>query len=234
MIIRLPAKKEVIYRYMPVHRLIDMLSTNHLFMLKTTMWDDPFEGFLFERYIRRYPCSPHRKLREFLYCLCLSQDTETDQLWKSYTPEKNGVCIRVAVDKLKIALDDRFVLASVEYKNTTAMRKVLEEHLRNDSQTEEKLRDLFFYKLLGFHTDKEVRLLTIDPANEGSIKNVKIDTCEIIDDIMWDPRMPECLCEIYEESIEKINRSRDCNLPKPHKSTLYDPKKHLRLEPDGG
>jgi len=229
MIIRLCAAPKKIFRYMPVYRLIDMLSTNHLGMLNTTMWKDPFEGFLFDQYIEKHPRSPHCGLKKSLYCVCFSVDTETDQFWRSYTPANNGVRIRVPVDKLKSALDDRFVLASIEYKSRRKMKKVLKKHLKDDNHTAEELRDLFLYKLLGFHTDQEIRLVTIDDRNQETIKNVEIDIFGLIDDIMWDPRMPDTLCSIYREHIEKTYTLRGQKSPRIHKSTLYDPRKHLRL-----
>ena len=77
------------------------------------------------------------------------------------------------------------------------MRGVLEELLKQNNLDEERLMNLFFYKLLGFQNDKEIRLLTIDHNNYGDVNNISIDAFSIIKDIMFDPRMPKSLCECY-------------------------------------
>ncbi len=79
------------------------------------MWEDPFEGFLFGQYLKRWPACQHKHLSTSLYCLCFSTDMEKDLIWRSYTPKCDGVRIRTTVGELASVLDDRFVLGKVSY-----------------------------------------------------------------------------------------------------------------------
>jgi len=108
------------------------------------------------------------------------------------------------------------------------MKRVLKESLVPPDQNEEKLRDLFFYKFLGFRNDKEVRLLTIDHSNQGNVKDVHVEVCSLVKDVMFDPRMPEDCFEESRAKVDEIYRSRGKSVT-IRQSSLYAPKKHLGL-----
>lgn len=208
MIMKVLFGPDVLYRYIRIGRLEDMLSGDCIGMLNPSKWEeeDPFEGFLFKKYIDRWPDSNHRDLKNSIYCLCFSTDMEKDQIWKSYTPKKDGVRIKIKVEDLKKNFDDSFVLDDVKYKNRKTMREILEDLLKQENQNEESLRNLFFYKFLGFKNDKEVRLLTIDRSNSGDVKNVHIDVCSVIKKIMFDPRMSLKDYEYHKNTNQKTKK----------------------------
>ena len=217
-----------IYRYMPYARYLAMISDDQIGMPRWTKWKDPFEGFLFQQYLKRWPNCQHAHLSTSLYCLCFSTDMEKDLIWRSYTPDCDGVRIRTTVGELASVLDDRFVLGKVSYKNQSDMKAIHDDAVRNSDLPIETLRDLFLYKLLGFEHDREMRLLTIDASLAEDIKNVPIDACSLFSHVMCDPRMDTTTFRRYKEEIE-IAFAQKGQSVKVTQSTLYDPVRHLRL-----
>ena len=217
-----------LYRYMPYTRYLAIISDDQVGMPRTTMWEDPFEGFLFQQYVQRWPACQHQHLSSSLYCLCFSTDMEKDQIWRSYTPARDGVRIRTTVAELASVLDDGFVLGEVRYKNRTHMRAVHDEALCDANRPIEKLRDLFLYKLLGFQHDREVRLLTIDASLGEDVKNVPIDACSLFSHVMCDPRMDTSTFDRCKDEIENVFARKGQSV-RVTQSTLYDPVGHLGL-----
>jgi len=221
---------QTLYRYVTVQRFEEMLQEDRIPLVTTHKWkdNDPFEGFLFNQYVEKWPDPNYDGLKDSIYCLCFSNDMEKDQIWRSYTPKNNGVRIAVTVSDLAAAFDDAFVLDCVRYRNKSDMKGVLEACLKNGGQNEEQLRDLFFYKLLGFQNDKEVRLLTIDHGTSGNVKKLLVDICDLVKDIRFDPRMARRCYKKHKSGIHDIYKSRGKGKPHITQSSLYDPKRHLR------
>ncbi len=217
-----------LYRYMPFNRYLAIISDDRVGMLRTTMWEDPFEGFLFRQYVQRWPACQHQHLSSSLYCLCFSSDMEKDQIWRSYTPDCDGVRIRTTVAELASVLDDGFTLGKVCYLNRKKMRALHDEALRVASRPIGELRDLFLYKLLGFQHDREVRLLTIDACLDKDVKNVSLDACTLFSDVMCDPRMKTSTFDRCKEEIENVFARKGRSV-RVTQSTLYDPVRHLGL-----
>jgi len=70
-----------LFRYVPVYRLLEILALNKLTLMKTSKWEDPFEGYLFDYCVREFPqWRESRDLKAALFCLCLSRDREKDQI----------------------------------------------------------------------------------------------------------------------------------------------------------
>jgi hypothetical protein len=41
-----------VYRYIPIHRLWEILANKKLYFMRNTKWEDPFEGFLLKQYCK--------------------------------------------------------------------------------------------------------------------------------------------------------------------------------------
>jgi hypothetical protein len=90
-----------VYRYMPVHRLWQVLATRRLYFMRNSKWDDPFEGFLVKQY-----CSitdqDFVSLNAGKFFLCCCRIEERDHLWRNYTPNKDGVLVTLSSQELLI------------------------------------------------------------------------------------------------------------------------------------
>jgi len=70
--------------------------------MKTSKWEDPFEGFLFDYCVREFSqWHKFSDLKTALFCLCLSTDSEKDQIWRAYTPNRDGVRMKLNLSALE-------------------------------------------------------------------------------------------------------------------------------------
>lgn len=89
-----------VYRVFSIERLIEIFETRKNNLVKPTLWDDPFENFLFkqENLGTKWKFSQYRE-RFYGQCWILNT-SETDALWRVYSPLKNGVRVKTTLGKL--------------------------------------------------------------------------------------------------------------------------------------
>lgn len=212
-----------IYRYIPVYRLLEILSLNKLTFMRTNLWEDPFEGFLFDYCVNNFPqWKKFSDLKATVFCLCLSNDSEKDQIWRSYTPNRDGVRMKVNLDALESSLDDNYILGRVKYRWVKSLKGLLQKYKDDAEPSQEKLLELFFFKRKDFETDVELRLLTTDSSTKSDIKSIDIDAKGMIKEVMFDPRMDDGLYASYRRLIKSKVYGFD---EKVHHSKLYSPTK---------
>jgi len=216
-------KQATLYRYVPLYRLLEVLSLNKLALMKTSKWEDPFEGFLFDYCIREFPqWHAFRDLKTELFCLCLSTDMEKDQIWRAYASNRDGVRMKLYLSALESALGEEFVLGKVSYRVVSAIEELLREYRDDHAPSEDKLLKLFFLKRKGFKSDQEVRLLTTDASTTGDVKSVEIDARAVIAEVMFDPRMDGSLYSSYKDLLKSAVYGFRGRI---HQSQLYSPAK---------
>lgn len=216
-------KERDIYRYIPLYRLLEILSLNKLTFMRTNLWEDTFEGFLFDYCVNNFPqWKEFSDLKATIFCLCLSNDSEKDQIWRSYSPNRDGVRMKVNLDALESSLDDNYILGRVHYRHTRVIKNLLCEYKEDKSPSEGKLIKLFFIKRKQFENDREVRLMTTDSSTKSDIKSIDIDAKGMIKEVMFDPRMDDGLYAGYRRLIKSKVYGFD---EKVHHSKLYSPTK---------
>jgi hypothetical protein len=85
-----------------------------------------------------------------------------------------------------------------------------------------KVDDLFFYKRKAFAAEKEVRFL-INGISSDTLP-VKINLTEVIEDLLFDPRMCREVFEKHKKFIKSL-----CPKMNVKHSNLYDPDRALRI-----
>lgn len=230
-------KKDAVYRFMPVHRLLEIFSKKDMKQTLALMAparykeDDPFEGWLFEKLIEEHSTCPkwtqYRRFKEHVFFLCLSVDKETDQIWKTYTPHALGVRIKIKIDKLKKRFGDEYVLGCVKYRIKGRIQKeVINKYMRIEEPSEEQLLDLYFWKMKGFMTDNEIRLATVERNAKSDIKLVDFDYHHLLEHIMFDPRMKKDVFESYKDYVSKRFGIEEKRISR---STLYQPEERFKF-----
>ena len=157
--------------------------------MKIKMWDDPFEGFLFNRWSDKNNSKEFEGLSTNLFCVCLSEEREKDQFWRSYTPNMDGVRIKINIKELSNYLKGKFYLGEIPYKNIPDIKSIIKEIDEKKFSTTEELMELFLFKRLAFQHDKEVRLLNPDFGSTDDVKKVDFDPYKVVNNLMFDPRM---------------------------------------------
>ena len=216
-----------IYRYIPVYRLLEILSLNKLTFMKTNMWEDPFEGYLYDYCVNEFSqWEKFSNLKTTVFCLCFSSDSEKDQIWRSYTPNRDGVRMKMNLAALESSLGDDYIVGKVHYRANNNIKKLLREYKDDTEPSEEKLIKLFFLKRKAFKNDKEVRLITTDSLITGDVKSIDVDAKGMIREVMFDPRMDDGLYASYRSLLK--SKAYDFK-GKVHKSKLYSPTKVFEI-----
>lgn len=214
-------KQDRLYRYVPVYRLLEVLSLNKLTFMKTSKWEDPFEGFLFDYCVREFPqWRVFSDLKTSLFCLCLSTESEKDQIWRTYTPNRDGARMTLNLPALRSSLGPDYTMGRVCYRVVGSIENLLNEYRHDQAPSEDKLLKLFFLKRKAFKSDQEVRIITMDGSTTGDVKSVQIDARAVIGEVMFDPRMEGALYSSYRELLKSDTYGFTGTI---HQSELYSP-----------
>jgi len=224
-----------LYKYTSIDRLFEMLENSQLtFLPKDKYWrKDRFEGYLFKNLYTFHKTYHNDSWSEFSYLknvcyMCLSSDTETDQIWKTYTPEKTGVCLKLSVRKLDEKLGRMFYLSKIRYKKIEDIKKIIAVYKKKVNPTEEELIELYLYKMRGFKTDNEYRLLKIEREKESQeLVRVPFDYNETIQKILFHPRCETVFFNVMKDVLNSRYKIPEERI-KP--STLHNPIKRFGKE----
>ena len=101
----LPNDKSVVFKYMPLERLIKSIEKNELVFVSPETWYDPFEQLY-----HGIDCSSKGYKCEEIACMCVSEKSSTneDASWRVYSGSNNIKTVRLSIEKdvLFALLDD--------------------------------------------------------------------------------------------------------------------------------
>jgi len=216
-----------IFRVMEVDKFFDLLETGNLSLTAPKLWDDPYENFLKYSYgisARKNVRTSYEYYSQLIFGQCWTLNQETDQIWRVYSPNRDRVKIRTTIKKLhnsvKNIQDELFIsyLGGVKYLSESEVKKRIVETIKKS----EILYDLAFYpdKLIRehylikrdtFQYENEIRLMVKLPTPPENYRNAiyqdpsNLDICnltlndpiDLIDEVVFDPRMSESIVEAY-------------------------------------
>ncbi|WP_310610811.1 DUF2971 domain-containing protein [Limnohabitans sp.] len=224
-----------IYRIMPIHRFLQLLEVNKLTLVKPKKWDDPFENALLNSAFK----TPDGETGSFaakdsVYGQCWTFHRETDAMWRIYSHDKDGVRVSTRPRKLLTALQT----AKPEHHNLKCFigkvsylpkKKLLDKLQSIDllNTNGSGIAESLLYKRTEFTHENEIRLIYSgdDNACVSDIFQFDINPANLLDRILFDPRMEENLKEAY---ILAINE-KGCKT-EIRRSTLYDAPKGLTFK----
>jgi len=241
-----------VYRLIEVHHLFELFESKTLILVAPKLWDDPYENFLGHCYgvvpgepDRRYDYSGYAKLI-FGNCWTLNQDN--DATWRIYSPDKRRVKIKTTVNKLYSLvsqIDDqwfRSYLGKVTYHPESEIRSNISKAIKAGTfSVDDMIKDFYLKKRNVFTEENEIRLLVrlVKPGerfiNTKYQYSDNLDICwlpignpaDFIDEIVFDPRMPDSLVRAYTIHLTTtFNYTKSC-----FKSKIYESPK-LRIEID--
>ena len=214
-----------VYRVFSYTRLLEIFEEKKLTLVNPQKWDDPFENFILKS-IGELPDGREFTIasRENYFGQCWSLTKESDAMWRIYSPDKSGVKIRTTIEKLFNPLYSsvpRHQSFKGEYNLYTFIGKVkysstnkLIEMLNDKDGMSSKLFDqsgkgqasTFFYKRWAFRHENEIRLIynATENKNNSDLFKFEINPNELIDEIVFDPRIDNRLFEVYKEHLRII------------------------------
>ena len=233
-----------IYRLVEIQHLFELFESQLLTLVAPKLWDDPYENFLEHCYgvvptepKHRYNFNGYTKL-VFGNCWTLNQDT--DATWRIYSPDKRKVKIKTTVEKLHALVNQitdkwfRSYIGKVTYLSEDEIKSNIVKGIKEGSFFIDSLvKDFYLKKRDTFLDEKEIRLLVrlVEPGKR--IVNAKyqdsnnLDICqlpindptEFIDEIVFDPRMPNSLVRAYETHLKRTFKfTKNCYKSKIYKS----------------
>ena len=211
-----------IYRIFPFESLLEMLNTKNLTLVKTRIWEDPYENFLLKCNASMLNGTPVnlKGLQEQIFGQCWTLHPETDAFWRIYSYNKNGVRIKTTVRKLlDVIFDDSSYatltasfIGKVEYDKVQNIGTLFSDpnyigSILQDT-TGQGLVKAQLIKRIEFEHEKEIRLLynvdSSSPDIQNDIKSFSINPNNLIDDIMLDPRIGSRYENIYTQTIQGL------------------------------
>jgi hypothetical protein len=210
-----PIPKRV-YRYIPVHRLWQVLATKCLYFMRNSKWDDPFEGFLVKQCCETIG-KQYMEVNSDKFFLCCSRDREKDHLWRNYTPNKDGVVVTINVEAV-LSVNKLILCRPIKYPTRSKIDNLLKQLKKSKAYYPNVSLDLLFIKRLAFKDENEIRFLLQDATAKDDIVSVKIKTERVIESILFDPRKDHDTYAYHRKFIED-----QFGISKITHSSLYDP-----------
>ena len=117
----MPEDSTTVWRYMDFTKFVDLLSKKSLFFVKSTKFEDPFEG-LYPTKITAGNLDFHKevaKIREFNFVNCWHiNDHESAAMWNLYLKTTEGVAVKTTVSGIKSAFSscqEEILIGKVRY-----------------------------------------------------------------------------------------------------------------------
>ncbi len=223
---------EPIYRIMPIHRFLQLLEEKKLTLVRPIKWDDPFENALLNSTIETSDGETGTfSAKDSVYGQCWTFHSETDAMWRIYSHDKDGVRVSTTPRKLLTALQTaepthhnlKCFIGKVSYlPEINLPEKLMSVNLLDTDGS--GIAESLLYKRVEFEHENEVRLIYSgdDNAVNSDIFQFTINPGELLDSILFDPRMEKNLRQAYLLAIKDKGFKAEVKI-----STLYDAPKGL-------
>lgn len=211
-----------IYRVFSFDRLKQIFDTSQITLVKPKLWDDPFENFILNS-TGVLPNGSEFQIafRNNFYGQCWSLTKESDAMWRIYSPEKNGIKIKTTIRKLFEPLfnvsgshrksngnvyNHSSFIGRVKYQGVEKLMKMLKDKDRMSNKVYDQTgwgqASSFYFKRWAFRHENEVRIMfNKHSENDDDLFKYAIDPIEMIDEIVFDPRMKTDEYEIKKQEI---------------------------------
>jgi hypothetical protein len=228
-----------IFRVLSVNRLFQLFENNVNVLVKPKLWEDPFENYIMSSTGEMENGKMFSiEFRDNFYGQCWSKTRESDGIWRIYSPQKNGARIQTTPRKLFNSLysqADEFktiscFIGKVNYYTTLKLKEFLEKNAYNwltDGTGIGQAQTLLF-KRTAFKHENEIRLIynsNKQEVHQSDLFNYKINATELIDDIVFDPRIEYSEFKRHKKNLIDLGFKK-----RIVKSTLYQsPKLKFRV-----
>lgn len=208
-----------IYRVFNVTRLLELFKTQQNTIVRPRLWDDPFENYILKSIgVTSDGEKVNFGFQNDLYGQCWTFERESDAMWRIYSPDKLGVRVRTTVQKLHESLFSQTVhnaelsafLGKVLYKPQNYMVKQIRDRIIMQGQIFDTsgrgIVETLLMKREEFRHEKEVRLIYFNQTDNdyGDLYKYSFDPYQLIDEIVFDPRMNDDLVDVFRSHLKSI------------------------------
>lgn len=216
-----------IYRFISLEGFLSFVENRQTYVTRIATWEDKWEAIL-ERVPTIDDTGTEIQAISVFYSDLFGQSwtllSESDALWKIYSPNRTGIAISSTIEKFNL----------IQELNNCYVGKVIYFEGNRDLIEKAKLSQSEFHtaclKRAVFKHEKEVRLVThinhlpVDYTFRDMYVYLKLDPIVFIDSITIDPRADDWLVDMV---ISYCKRTGFNIIPK--KSSLYEQDPHLTI-----
>jgi hypothetical protein len=201
-----------VYRIMSIVRIMEMLQKEILVLSKPKKWDDTFENTLLSATVLTSAGETGDiAARNEVYGQCWSLHEETDAMWRIYSPDKQGAKIKTTPRSIFGAMKEhvnnnwelKCFIGKVSYLPLNELNTKLSNIYAFETDGS-GIAESLLYKRPEFSHENEVRLIFSGDTQECRAEYFpfKIKPNEIIEEIIFDPRMDAELVIAYKLAIK--------------------------------
>lgn len=203
-----------VFRVMPVVRLFEILESGCLTLVEPKAWDDPFENILLGGHM---PEVLERDIGAKIFGIsafgqCWTTNQETDAMWRIYSQDKQGVKVKSSILKLVDALSSGVsdlwktgcFIGKVQYHEG---ERIIEELKKVNPSSHADIARSLLLKRTEFEHEQEVRLILTMGA--GSTVSIEVDAHELIDEIVFDPRIDRNIYEAFSKQLVSLGYKKE-------------------------
>lgn len=191
----------VLRRYLDVPRFVNFLKTSALYLCRSDLFPDKFEGS-FTPTVKDAICTAYTKnkieysyekfkkeLREGVFINCWSLGSDDNMaLWHLFGKTNDCVAVTTTVDKLKAALNAFIGDGHISIRKVDYIR-----HWKDPVIDINPYSNIFRYKTVGYGFEKEVRVIldnfesTFEAASKAAGISVRVDVNKFLRSIVVSP-----------------------------------------------
>jgi hypothetical protein len=227
-----------IFRVYKKKWFLPILNNGNDTLINPSKWDDPFENFFLTRTLveaqsttdePEYGCL--KSLARDWYGQCWTTNSDTDAMWRMYSPCKDGIQVKTTIRKLFENLEQQVpqekrhlqcFVGRVEYLTMDKIKEMMDGLKFADVAREQSFADLLCIKREAFNHESEVRILfhDIDKPGRGlnGTFNYPLTANDIFQEIVVDPRLNVAEAKMVGEEL----RGAGCKIPIRRSDLYYD------------
>ena len=204
--------KKPIYRFIAFEKLLEIIINRQIQLIKPKLWEDPFENYLSKCNIfLNQRSADFTSLQEMIFGQCWTLKSESDALWRIYSPDKKGIRIKTTLHKLDDAVyqTGQSFIGKVNYSTKDVMMKHFSA-ITDANELSNSMRQIetYLWKRKEFEHEQEIRVLNVIDTKSIDLainhKNFYVDPNSFIEEICFDSRMDWQIEKIYIEPIKAL------------------------------
>ena len=207
--LKMPEPETVLWRYMDLTKLLDILGSECLHFTRIDKFEDPFEGVAprkalegLSRKVRAGDLEAVLRVRQRNHVLCWhANETESAAMWRLYLSSNEGIAIKTTAQRLQESLQLTFLvdkplfIAEVQYI----------DH-EDDAFSLENFLKWATFKRKSFEHEREVRLMRVadtDELSDDYSYRPRVNVNKLIESIYIGPLVPKWVGDVIERAVSK-------------------------------
>lgn len=200
-----------IYRIISVDRLIELLNNKQNVLVTPDQWEDPFENLILKSNFVLADGTPayFSNPEKMSAGQCWSLHKASDAMWRIYSKDKQCVRIRTTIRKLFNSLHDsvdasekdKCFIGKVDYLRQKQIIDFGNTIFRGNEPLSVMLAKSLLIKRMAFKHESEIRLIFLPTNFDSDLFFYRINSHELIEQIMTDPRLDKNDSNLLKQKI---------------------------------